>query len=54
MLDVDSVGFPDLSYHGQDAWRADLNNYNRHVAIMYTEKAFAGKKGVNLTYIAYI
>ena len=53
MLDVDSVGFPDLSYHGQDAWRADINNYNRHVAIMYTEKAFAGKKGVNLTYIAY-
>ena len=29
---------PDLSYHGQNAWRPQTESYNRHVGIMYCGK----------------
>jgi glycogen operon protein len=35
MIDSLSCGYPDMSYHGQNAWRAQLESYNRHVGIMY-------------------
>lgn len=38
MMDSLSCGYPDLSYHGQNAWRAQLESYNRHVGIMYCGK----------------
>jgi glycogen operon protein len=38
MIDYISCGYPDLSYHGQNAWRAQLESYNRHVGIMYCGK----------------
>ncbi len=38
MMDSISCGYPDLSYHGQNAWRAQLEGYNRHVGIMYCGK----------------
>lgn len=28
-------GYPDLSYHGEEAWKVQLENYNRHIGIMY-------------------
>ena len=28
-------GYPDISYHGEQAWYAQFENYNRHLGIMY-------------------
>lgn len=38
ILDSLSCGYPDLSYHGQNAWRPQTESYNRHVGIMYCRK----------------
>lgn len=38
MFDTIGCGYPDLSYHGQEAWRVHLENYNRHIAMMYCGK----------------
>ncbi|MDE7477533.1 MAG: hypothetical protein K2M91_06240, partial [Lachnospiraceae bacterium] len=53
MLDRYGYGYPELSYHGEEAWKAQLDNYNnRHIGIMY-----CGKKDKNsdadYIYIAY-
>ena len=37
MLDQRRIGFPDLSYHGESAWRADLSNYSRTAGLLYCE-----------------
>lgn len=34
IMDTISCGYPDLSYHGQNAWYAQMENYNRHLGIM--------------------
>lgn len=33
-----SCGYPDISYHGDNAWVNAMENYNRHIGIMYCEK----------------
>ena len=33
--DSKSCGYPDVSYHGSDAWYQVMENYNRHIGIMY-------------------
>lgn len=33
--DSRSCGYPDVSYHGSDAWYQVTENYNRHIGIMY-------------------
>ena len=38
ILDTLSCGYPDLSYHGQNAWRPQTESYNRHVGMMYCGK----------------
>lgn len=38
MVDKDNIGYPDLSYHGEEAYRADMAPYNRHLGIMYSLK----------------
>lgn len=38
IMDYISCGYPDLSYHGQSAWRARMDSYNRHIGIMYCGK----------------
>lgn len=52
MLDIHHCGYPDLSYHGKLAWRAELENYNRHIGMMYSE-AKDTTKTVKLWYVAY-
>lgn len=49
-LDKYGYGYPDLSYHGDEAWKVQLENYNRHIGIMY-----CGEKDDNsdCIYIAY-
>lgn len=45
ILDWQRCGYPDISYHGKEAWRPDLNPYSRTVGIMLCGK-YAGK-GLN-------
>ncbi len=35
MMDYLSCGYPDVSYHGKQAWFADFENYSRSVGILY-------------------
>lgn len=55
MTDCEGIGYPDLSYHGEEAWKVHLENYNRHIAMMYCGKN--GKKtdkaSNSYIYIAY-
>lgn len=37
-LDRYHLGYPDLSYHGEEAWKAQLENHNRQIGIMYCGK----------------
>ena len=34
IMDTLSCGFPDLSYHGREAWKPDFSYYVRHIGIM--------------------
>lgn len=52
MLDRDRTGYPDLSYHQDEAWKTELFNYNRHLGIMYSDYNKESKE-VTLIYIAY-
>lgn len=38
VMDYISCGYPDLSYHGESAWRSRTGGFNRHVGIMYCGK----------------
>lgn len=38
MVDKDNIGYPDLSYHSEEAYRADMAPFNRHIGIMYADK----------------
>ncbi|MCM1568923.1 MAG: alpha-amylase family glycosyl hydrolase [Roseburia sp.] len=38
VMDYISCGYPDLSYHGQNAWRPQLESYSRQVGMMYCGK----------------
>ncbi|MDY3250975.1 MAG: hypothetical protein SOX32_11585, partial [Candidatus Choladocola sp.] len=48
--DVLSTGFPDLSFHGDQAWFGDFDRTNRHLGCMYSG-AYAQEEG--FIYIAY-
>ena len=37
-MDYISCGYPDLSYHGQSAWRPRTEGFNRHIGILYCGK----------------
>lgn len=45
LADYISCGYPDLSYHGQSAWRLRTENYNRHAGILYCGKYARCGKG---------
>jgi glycogen operon protein len=50
MLDKYGCGYPDLSYHGDEAWKAQTESYNRHIGIMYCGKSEDENECI---YIAY-
>ena len=54
ILDHIACGYPDLSYHGAEAWRPDLNGYSRFAGVMYCG-CYAIRKEAedNFFYIAY-
>lgn len=53
--DYASKGYPDISYHGEQAWYAQLENYNRHLGIMYCGlyETKADGQADDFIYIAY-
>lgn len=52
MLDRLRIGFPDLSYHSDEAWRAGLATYNRHMGIMYSDYD-KSEDLITLLFVAY-
>ena len=38
IMDYLSCGYPDISYHGEQAWYPQFQNYNRHFAVMFCGK----------------
>ena len=52
LSDSKSLGYPDMSYHGSNAWYADMENYCRQIGIMYCN-SYADDKSRSLIYIAY-
>ncbi len=55
MTDRLGYGCPDLSYHGEEPWKVDLSNYNRHIAMMYCGRYARkdNKSEDDMIYIAY-
>lgn len=54
MADFLSLGYPDLSYHGEEAWRLDIDRLSRTAGVMYCGR-YAGReeKADSFFYIAY-
>jgi len=53
MADVLSCGYPDISFHGKNAWYSALENYNRHIGVMYCSKYAKNSNEDELIYVAY-
>lgn len=54
MSDYKQVGFPDVSFHGDNAWVHAMQNYHRYAGILYcNEYAKPDEKVTKLIYIAY-
>lgn len=51
LMDYLSCGYPDVSYHGQNAWKAQTESYNRHIGIMYCGKYAAKADGTEDDFI---
>ena len=47
-----SCGYPDISYHGTNAWYAQMNTYDRHLGIMYS-CVYGDEEDHSLIYAAY-
>lgn len=53
IMDYIACGYPDLSYHGQNAWAPRLEGYNHHIGIMLCGKyAKVGQKEDDFFYLA--
>ena len=54
-MDYKSCGYPDISYHSDNAWFASFENYNRHFGIMYCGKYAVDAEGKedDFIYVAY-
>lgn len=50
-MDYKAIGYPDVSYHSDNAWYASFENYNRHFGIMYCGE-YAEPKD-DFIYVAY-
>ncbi len=53
--DSKSCGYPDISYHGSAAWYQVMENYNRHIGIMYCTNydGDAHDDGYELIYVGF-
>ena len=47
LLDHVNCGFPDLSFHQEEAWKADLAGDKHHIGMMFTETVSSASLGKN-------
>lgn len=50
--DYRGYGFPDISYHGREAWKPDLSNFSHAVGILYCENYIEDSPEQELLYLA--
>ena len=48
-----SCGYPDISYHGSSAWYNAMENYNRHIGILYCTQYAGVPDEEDLLYVVY-
>ena len=53
LMDYKACGYPDLSYHGIEAWRPDLSNYSHSIAMLYCGLYEKADKEQDFFYVAY-
>ncbi|WP_051656643.1 hypothetical protein [Butyrivibrio sp. AE3004] len=53
LMDYKACGYPDLSYHGIEAWRPDLSNYSHSIGMLYCGLYEKEDKEQDFFYIAY-
>lgn len=53
LMDYIACGYPDLSYHGENAWRAQTENSYRHVGIMLCGKYAGENREDPFLYLAF-
>ncbi|WP_408071119.1 hypothetical protein [Butyrivibrio sp. JL13D10] len=53
LMDYKACGYPDLSYHGIEAWRPDLSNYSHSIGMLYCGLYEKEEKEQDFFYIAY-
>lgn len=51
-MDSKAVGYPDVSLHGQEAWKADLSDYSHTIGILYAEDYAEENPSHSLLYLA--
>lgn len=47
-IDTLGIGHPDVSLHGEEAWKPDLGSFSHSIGICYCENYAAGKAGKDL------
>lgn len=50
--DYRGFGFPDISYHGREAWKPDLSNFSHAIGILYCENYIGDSPAQELIYLA--
>ena len=53
LMDYMACGYPDLSYHGIEAWRPDLSNYSHSIGMLYCGFYEKEEKDQDFFYVAY-
>ena len=53
MADSLVCGYPDISFHGKNAWYSAFENYNRHIGVMYCSRYAKNSNEDELIYVAY-
>ncbi len=53
LMDYKACGYPDLSYHGIEAWRPDLSNHSHSIGMLYCGFYETEDKEQDFFYIAY-
>ena len=53
LMDYKACGYPDLSYHGQEAWRPDLSNYSHSIGLLYSGLYGDDEKDNSFIYVIY-
>jgi len=52
MQDNKGFGFPDLSFHGKEAWMPSFQNFDHSVGILFCENYAEESEGLHLQYLA--